>query len=438
MSTAQLANFEFRCNASDTNVEDLKRSCRALGKKWVFQLEKSDSGYEHFQGSISLMKRRRVGEAKALWTSLHETGEVPSPLPNYFAPKCTQNQGDLFYVTKLDTRLDGPWKDTDEEVYIPLDIRELIKKESFPSPWQKDVIDMVDKFEVRKVDVIIDTKGGKGKSSLVRYLGCHGKAKKIPFANDYKDIMRMVMDMPTQKMYFIDMPRAIGKERLFQLYGAIEEIKSGYAFDDRYSFKDKYFDPPRVVVITNTPPDLNLLSRDRWNLWSISETYGLVPYSEDAVGEERADEHDVGQPKAGGPTSRAERPIQGACESVGRSHAHPPPTLAEGGAGGSGRCKIFSPHRKNHPISDPRHADAEEQFSAHQAGHKRCDSSACDRGHEANVVSRLQEPLCRVKIFQAQASFEATQGQCNSAIQSYGKDSGVATTGKSGLSPDGS
>lgn len=276
----QVANFEFRCNASNNNAEDLKKTCRVLGKKWVFQLEKSDTGYEHFQGNISLIKKRRSNEAKALWKSLHDTGAVPSPLPNYFEPKVTGNVGDQFYVTKADTRVDGPWKDTDVETYIPRDIREVMNKESFPSPWQKNVIDMVDVFEVRKVDVIIDHAGGKGKSTLVRYLGCMGKAKKIPFANDYKDIMRMVMDMPTQRMYFIDMPRAIGKERLFQLYGAIEEIKSGYAFDDRYSFKDKYFDPPRVIVITNSVPDLNLLSRDRWNLWEIDEEAGLVPYND--------------------------------------------------------------------------------------------------------------------------------------------------------------
>jgi hypothetical protein len=114
---------------------------------------------------------------------------------------------------------------------------------SFPAPRQRCIIDNVDIDEDRNVDVIVDREGGKGKSIVVRYLGVYGKAKKIPFANDFKDVMRMVMDMPTHECYFIDIPMAIGKERLYQLYGAIEEIKGGYAYDDRYSFKDKYFDP---------------------------------------------------------------------------------------------------------------------------------------------------------------------------------------------------
>lgn len=276
----KLAVFEFRLSAANVEPDVLASDLRKIAKKWCFQLEKGDTGYLHYQGQLSLIKSRRVNEAKAMWKTNHESGELKLPLPNHFEPKSNAGLGDAFYALKLDTRVDGPWKDTDVEVYIPRDIRELVAKDTFPSPWQKNVIDMVDVFEIRKVDIIIDVEGGKGKSSLVRYLGCKGLAKKIPFANDYKDIMRMVMDMPTQKMYFIDMPRAIGKERLFQLYGAIEEIKGGYAFDDRYSFKDKYFDPPRVVVITNTAPDLNLLSRDRWNLWSIDPEQGLVPFVE--------------------------------------------------------------------------------------------------------------------------------------------------------------
>lgn len=276
---SQVCQYEFRHTVEGYPIADLKQTLRQLASQWVFQIEKGDSGYVHYQGKLSLKKKRRPCELKSVWDGFYESQDVRFPYPMHCQPVVTANKGDSFYVTKLDTRVEGPYSDKDVELYIPRDIRELMTNDSFPNAWQKKIIDMVDVFEIRKVDVIIDTIGGKGKSSLVRYLGCLGKAKKIPFANDYKDLMRMVMDMPTQSMYFVDMPRAIGKERLYQLYGAIEEIKSGYAFDDRYSFKDKYFDPPRVVVITNTKPDLKLLSSDRWNLWSIVND-DLVPFSE--------------------------------------------------------------------------------------------------------------------------------------------------------------
>jgi hypothetical protein len=286
VSVNALADYEFRMSVEGNAFDDVKAALKAMGKKWCFQKEQGDSGYVHWQGNISLIKKRRPAEIHNLWKKLFADGELPIDFPNHFEPlsnnargSTSNNPGESLYSLKLDTRIEGPWKDTDKEIYIPYDVRELMEMESFPSPWQRDVIDMLDVREIRKVDIIIDKDGGKGKSSLVRYLGCQGKAKKIPFANDFKDVMRMVMDMPTQKMYFIDMPRAIGKERLYQLYGAIEEIKGGYAFDDRYSFKDKYFDPPRVIVITNTAPDLNLLSADRWKLWEIDPEEGLVPAS---------------------------------------------------------------------------------------------------------------------------------------------------------------
>ena len=31
------------------------------------------------------------------------------------------------------------------------------------------------------------------------------------------------------------------------MYAGIESVKSGYAYDDRYSFKDKYFDCPQTL-----------------------------------------------------------------------------------------------------------------------------------------------------------------------------------------------
>jgi len=56
---------------------------------------------------------------------------------------------------------------------------------------------------------------------------------------------------------------------MHQLWSAIETIKGGYAYDDRYSFKEKFFDPPRVIVYTNelNSETKSLLTPDRWRVW---------------------------------------------------------------------------------------------------------------------------------------------------------------------------
>jgi len=228
-------------------------------KKYCFQLEQGDSGYLHYQGRISLVKKRR----------LNEILKVVKPLLEKIHLSITSNNGleNNFYVMKNDTRIEGPWADSDEKpVYIPRQIREIKNLH----PWQEKVLELSLLWDTRSINIIHDTEGNIGKSTLATYMGVNKLGKQIPYCNDYKDIMRMVMDMPTSSCYLIDMPRAICKDKLFQMYSAIETIKSGYAYDDRYHFKEKYFDCPNIWVFTNVLPDPGLLSTDRWKYWRIN------------------------------------------------------------------------------------------------------------------------------------------------------------------------
>ncbi len=96
--------------------------------------------------------------------------------------------------------------------------------------------------------------------------------------NDAKDILRMVCDTKTAKLYVFDMPRAMKKEKLNGFYSAIESIKDGYAYDDRYSFKEKVFDCPAIWIFSNMPPINEYLSVDRWKVWTISEGHELITF----------------------------------------------------------------------------------------------------------------------------------------------------------------
>lgn len=267
MSTLHaIATFDFTIPEKELTFTDIKTGLKGYVKKYCFQLEEGDTGYRHFQGRFSLIKKRRLQEIipnfQKIFPGIH------------LSPTVKDNQTCDFYVTKTDTRVEGPWSDTDEETYIPRQIREI--KELYP--WQQKVIELSKIWDTRVIDVIYDPNGNNGKSILTTYMGVYKLGKTLPFVNDYKDIMRMVMDLPTSNCYIIDMPRAINKEKLFQMYSGIETIKSGYAYDDRYQFKDKYFDCPRVFVFTNTIPDFNLLSRDRWNIWTINSNKNLEAF----------------------------------------------------------------------------------------------------------------------------------------------------------------
>lgn len=232
-------------------IDLMKKYC----KKWTFQLEKCPSTDRlHFQGRMKLMVKERPSE------SLFK--KFPGFNLTITSKASVEND---WYACKEDTRVKGPWKDTDTILKIPRDIAEI--EELWL--WQLQLIDIIKVYDARRVNVVYDPVGNSGKSTFVRYCMCYGLGQILPFCNDYKDVMRMVMDMPDSKCYFMDMPRAINKERLFGLYGGIESVKGGYAYDDRYHFKQKLFDPPNVVIFTNKYPDEDLLSRDRWRIWEI-------------------------------------------------------------------------------------------------------------------------------------------------------------------------
>lgn len=230
-------------------------------QRWVYQVEKAESGQLHFQGRVSWKQPKRESELKiALGLPCHGTIEG-------------KEEESEFYCMKDDTRIAGPWSNKDKEIYIPRQIKEI----EGLYPWQEKIIELSKVWDTRTIHCIIDTGGCTGKSILVSYMSVHGIAKRLPFCNDYKDLLRMCYDVGPQKAYTIDMPRAICKDRLNQLYSSIETIKDGYCYDDRYTFRERDFDCPNIFIFTNRPPDMHMLSRDRWALWTVKDQK-LLPY----------------------------------------------------------------------------------------------------------------------------------------------------------------
>ena len=262
-----IAVYDFTLKEDGVTVKDLSEFCKNWSKKWVFQLEQGDGGYRHYQGRLSLIKKRRVGElVKAVQTKY--------TWPFHWSPTSSNAVDEEFYCTKEDTRIEGPWKNTDEEVYIPRQIREIHAL----YPWQQHILDDANVWNTRTINLVVDITGNNGKSILKTYIGVHGIGRSIPFCNDYKDIMRIVMDTPKKRLYIIDMPRSVNKDRLYGLMSGIETIKDGYAYDDRYSFKEQYFDCPNIWVFSNKQLDMEYLSIDRWRIWRINEDKGLLEW----------------------------------------------------------------------------------------------------------------------------------------------------------------
>jgi hypothetical protein len=251
-------------------VDSLKKLFTEHCKKWCFQKEKgAKTGYEHFQCRVSLKLKTRM----PTMAGIH---------PDAWSPTSDENKKNDFYVMKSDTRIDGPWKDDDEEVYIPRQYRNITLR-----PWQTKVIEMSKQFDDRHINVIFDPKGNHGKSLLASYCALFHNGIDLPPINDSKQLMEAMYGVCSSRKIrqcgpvFVDLPRALDKSRLYGLFSAIEMIKKGQLIDLRYAYKEWWIDSPNLWIITNYNPEewSNLLSSDRWRIYTFDDSNNLIKYT---------------------------------------------------------------------------------------------------------------------------------------------------------------
>lgn len=281
-----VACYDFRHNLinDETGEEiprnDIIKSFKGITKKWALQIEEGDSGYKHYQGRVSLIKKRRKMDALKLFS-------IPFM---YFEPTETGEyiKGNAFYQLKVDTRIAGPWTDKDinnddlqEELYVPRQYRNIMDN---LRPFQEDIIKSADEFNARTINLIVCVEGNKGKSVIASLCELFKNGIDLPPCNDAEKLIASLCNICVKRNLrnpspvFIDLPRAMEKSRLHGVITAIEQIKKGKLYDLRYQYKTWWIDSPAIWVFSNHLPDLDLLSRDRWKLWMINDDYELVEY----------------------------------------------------------------------------------------------------------------------------------------------------------------
>lgn len=249
-------------NQHDLDVNTLKANLCGSCKKWAFQLETGETGFIHWQGRLSLLKKKRLNELRNFFKD-----NYPAWDGVHWSPTANNNTTNFNYVMKDDTRTDGPWTDKDEIKFDTLQLKIFKKYEMYK--WQTSLHGMATSYNDRCIDLIYDINGNSGKSIFAEYLEYEGIAEEIPPFRLMDDIFQWVCSRPTKKCYIVDLPRGMKKDKLADFYAGIEVIKNGVAYDKRYSAKKKRFDRPRIFVFTNTLPAFNLMSIDRWVVWKI-------------------------------------------------------------------------------------------------------------------------------------------------------------------------
>ena len=127
--------------------------------------------------------------------------------------------------------------------------------------------------------MIYDAEGNIGKSIFCEYLEFNNLAEEIPPFRLMDDIFQWVYSYPGKPAYFIDLPRGMKKDKLGDFYSGIEIIKNGVCYDKRYNGRKKRFTRPTIWIFSNMLPCFTLMTKDRWQVWTVSlESMALEPY----------------------------------------------------------------------------------------------------------------------------------------------------------------
>lgn len=280
MANKLLTVFDFTIPKSDEvkHEDTVKIFLKGFSKKWTFQEETGKTGYKHYQGRISLKIRARLSTVinKFRVHGIH------------WGVTSGENKTNNFYVTKEETRVNGPWSDVDEEneIYIPRQFRDKLNN---LRPFQQYIWRNKNEFDDRKINMIYCDKGNKGKTVIACLTELFSSGVSLPIVNDAEKLIQSAENICRARClrnpspFFIDLPRAMEKNRLNGIYTAIEVIKSGKLYDVRYKYRTWWIDSPVIWVFSNVHPNMRLLSTDRWKIWTINEQYQLVELDKKSI-----------------------------------------------------------------------------------------------------------------------------------------------------------
>ena len=134
--------------------------------------------------------------------------------------------------------------------------------------WQKDLERLLDaEADDRKINFIYDNEGGKGKSWFQRrYLQKHFDKVQL-FTPAKRDDIAHALD-ETKSIFFFNVPRN-GMEYLN--FNILEGLKDRVVFSPKYSSRSKMWaSNVHVCVFCNEMPDMAIMTRDRYNIISLS------------------------------------------------------------------------------------------------------------------------------------------------------------------------
>lgn len=235
-------------NYTNDNVVELN-SYFSSNSSYIMAEEVGESGTSHLQGYVEMKSKIRFTALKKVNDKLH-------------LEKAKKNRDlNVKYCMKEDGKKYG---DLVPEVVVcekPAAKLEFLYSKMLEYEFPKGD---------RKINVVVDKKGGIGKTEFCRY--CVMNLERcIVTGGKAADMKHQIVEYITKtgktpKYVLIDVPRA---SQGYISYTGIEEIKNMLFYSGKYEGGMVNGNKPCVVMFMNENPDETMMSADRWNIYRI-------------------------------------------------------------------------------------------------------------------------------------------------------------------------
>lgn len=164
--------------------------------------------------------------------------------------------------------------------------RELILEKYENTIWnikQKTIINIIDneleQENTRRINWVYDEHGNTGKTYLARYYVAQGNTYYITGGRQ-ADILYSYEGQP---IIIYDLARTYA-DNIEHIYTTFENLKNGFYLSTKYNTEQRiYSKQPIIIVLSNFKPDINKLSKDRWNIIDLEEIEDISSVNETEI-----------------------------------------------------------------------------------------------------------------------------------------------------------
>lgn len=248
-------------NYTTEDIEALGFILSSVCKQYAFKKELGKEGTPHLQGFFTLLKKKRLTAIKALGDCLNRC---------HLEVCKGSNLDNQLYVCKEDTSVDCIIY---QHGFIKnLSIIKSLKVITELRPFQQQVLELIEQKNDRIIHWVYDQAGGKGKTSLMKYIDYHKHAICCSSGKD-SDIYNLFWNYIEKDKKNVSLLNNldcfvynVARNHTFKQYTMLENVKDGFLTNSKFECGTMNFNSPSVVILANHLPDTSSMTIDRWNI----------------------------------------------------------------------------------------------------------------------------------------------------------------------------